>query len=595
MWLYAIINVKFAQWETVFVLIYMLNLNKLYILSLLKIKFCFLADFFWKERIFMKMKIRTVFLALGVTTALSAATPCYALETKFSPYDRSLNVNGECTASDLSLAVMPYGYTVDGLNVSAINGENGVIFQHIKAGSTYSEKLLLPTGFSNGKYRACEIAGGRVLNSVFFGVSNDTLSAAVSAVNGAKSTQEAKEAVFDLAGETKSDVLSANMQRLGAFLYNERPEAGYDAEGLFEKFTLCEGILNYEAGNIGFSTLMEEYSSAMSEDLKKSYTALSDEQKAQTDKLLIKDGEKTEGILNEAIFVGCAKAANNFSDLKDLFEEYIKTEGIIVEEYDGLSTDYAKQEVFIELFKERNGFTDADYIINRVKALSPTEEGSNNGTNNGNSGGFGGGGGSSSGGTAGSVGSGIFGGTFNDETQASKTAFSDITLHWAKNEIEKMHSLGIVNGTGKDTFEPERAVTRAEFVKMLSGTLKLTLSGTECGFADVEKNSWYYPYIAEVVKRGIVSGISETEFAPEMPIKREEAATMVYRAASEKLFKKTECDFADERTISGYAKEAVKALSCAEIIKGSDGSFNPKSNITRAEAAVLLLRIYNLG
>ena len=79
------------------------------------------------------------------------------------------------------------------------------------------------------------------------------------------------------------------------------------------------------------------------------------------------------------------------------------------------------------------------------------------------------------------------------------------------------------------------------------------------------------------------------------PIKREDMATMLYRAikyAEVNLYEVSDVEFTDETEISEYAKESVKVLASAKVINGmNDGSFMPKKTATRAEAAVML---YNL-
>ena len=157
-----------------------------------------------------------------------------------------------------------------------------------------------------------------------------------------------------------------------------------------------------------------------------------------------------------------------------------------------------------------------------------------------------------------------------------------------------MYGLKIVNGFEDGTFRPESVVTRAEFVKMLTAVMGIKAEG-ECGFDDVSASDWYAPFIAAAYNNGLINGVGENTFAPNGKILRQDAAAVVYRAIKEKLSLSSEKTvFSDENEISAYAKEAVDSLSAADIISGSGGKFYPLSNMTRAEAASLLLRIYNL-
>lgn len=94
----------------------------------------------------------------------------------------------------------------------------------------------------------------------------------------------------------------------------------------------------------------------------------------------------------------------------------------------------------------------------------------------------------------------------------------------------------------------------------------------------------------------IVKGTEENKFNTGSFITREEACTLLYRAAAEKLKSGESCEFKDEKDISDYAKEAVNSLSAAKIVTGSEnGEFLPKNNMTRAEAAVVFYRLLNMG
>ena len=242
--------------------------------------------------------------------------------------------------------------------------------------------------------------------------------------------------------------------------------------------------------------------------------------------------------------------------------------------------------IFIKLFTGKDKITDADYITEKLEKYIEDALDKDSG------------GGSSSGGGGSSVG-GVSGGGYQVGTAVPAPApaidtFADTKTHWAKNDINTMYTLGIISGTGNGMFEPDRSVTRAEFVKMLTGALRIELADAKCEFADVADGAWYSSYIATAVNMGIVNGISDTEFAPLAPITREDASAMVYRAVKSKVAQAGSGDYADKAQIADYALEGVSALSGAGIVKGSDGYFRPKANITRAEAAVLLLRVYNL-
>ena len=93
----------------------------------------------------------------------------------------------------------------------------------------------------------------------------------------------------------------------------------------------------------------------------------------------------------------------------------------------------------------------------------------------------------------------------------------------------------------------------------------------------------------------IVSGVSDTEFAPDMSITREQMAAIVYRYAEYKncdITVNETANYVDSGSISDYARNAVDWLSEQEIMSGNtDGTFAPQANSTRAQTAAVFMRI----
>lgn len=178
-------------------------------------------------------------------------------------------------------------------------------------------------------------------------------------------------------------------------------------------------------------------------------------------------------------------------------------------------------------------------------------------------------------------------------TQPPKTEiFSDISdSHWAYKAIKQLNTDGIMTGYDDGTVKPDKSVTRAEFLKLLTVALGIYDSSAQCSFNDVESGAWYEGYIASAVREKIVSGYPDNTFKPNIPLTREDAALMIYRAAG--IEEETEeLKFADKDSISDYAYNAVRALCSRGILNGfEDGEFKPTQAITRAQTAQL---VYNL-
>ena len=84
--------------------------------------------------------------------------------------------------------------------------------------------------------------------------------------------------------------------------------------------------------------------------------------------------------------------------------------------------------------------------------------------------------------------------------------------------------------------------------------------------------------------------VSETEFAPEAPVTREQIATILWRFAGELDAKADLSSFRDADKISGYAAKAMNWMVSEGILKGDAGKLNPGDNATRAEFACMIMR-----
>ena len=173
--------------------------------------------------------------------------------------------------------------------------------------------------------------------------------------------------------------------------------------------------------------------------------------------------------------------------------------------------------------------------------------------------------------------------------------FTDLSgSEWAKEWIYYLYGQGIVSGVTDSTFEPERSVKREEFVKMVVIALGENPKAGDSAFEDVSSEQWYAGYINTAVEKGIVNGVSDTQFGVGKEITREDMAVMLYRAFGKDAFESGINDvvFADESEISDYAKEAVEAMAKSGIITGKDGgTFDPKASASRAEAATVIGRL----
>ncbi|MGO4546941.1 glycosyl hydrolase 53 family protein [Paenibacillus sp. 2TAB23] len=181
-----------------------------------------------------------------------------------------------------------------------------------------------------------------------------------------------------------------------------------------------------------------------------------------------------------------------------------------------------------------------------------------------------------------------------------ETRFTDLAgAAWAKESIGFLAARGMISGFDALTFKPSAAVTRAEFVQLLMNVIEMKEVTDPASFSDLKADAWYASAIAAAQHSGIVKGKADGSFGVQEAITREEMAVLLHRAAqaihAKLVEKESTPSFSDEPQISAYAKEAVESLRRAELVSGmGHGEFMPQGNATRAQAAVMLERIYHL-
>lgn len=182
-----------------------------------------------------------------------------------------------------------------------------------------------------------------------------------------------------------------------------------------------------------------------------------------------------------------------------------------------------------------------------------------------------------------------------------KLPFDDIqSVPWAIDAIKYLSGKGILEGVGENKFEPDRPITREEFVKLLVLTLDLPAEDTEKSFDDVSEGAWYYEYVMRAYALNIVKGVDFDSFGVGTPVTREQMCTMLYRAMNfmdiSIADNGDESNFTDNEAISDYALASVYALYRGGIVNGvGDMLFLPQGEATRAMAAKTLYSILQGG
>lgn len=107
--------------------------------------------------------------------------------------------------------------------------------------------------------------------------------------------------------------------------------------------------------------------------------------------------------------------------------------------------------------------------------------------------------------------------------------FEDMSNHsWAIEAVNALSAKGIVNGVSKTEFDPARQVNRADFTLMLTRLTGKTAEVTE-NFADVTADKYYYKEIGMAKALGIATGRGDNLFDPTGIVSRQDMAVMAYR------------------------------------------------------------------
>lgn len=183
------------------------------------------------------------------------------------------------------------------------------------------------------------------------------------------------------------------------------------------------------------------------------------------------------------------------------------------------------------------------------------------------------------------------------DQRVTQVKFSDVNdSSWSAQYIYDLVERGIVDGVGGNRFDPTRAITRAEFIKMLAGVAGITkdnLPAGSTGFADVKPNSWYAGYVNWAVKSGVTNGLTEAAFGPDAIINREQMSTMIYRYVQDAGIKLPTSipgvTFQDADSFSDWAVDAIEAMQRSGIINGVGGNrFDPAEGATREQVCKVL-------
>lgn len=185
----------------------------------------------------------------------------------------------------------------------------------------------------------------------------------------------------------------------------------------------------------------------------------------------------------------------------------------------------------------------------------------------------------------------------SDVAPTTKT-FPDVVGHANQAAIEALAASGVINGMEDGNFAPNNGMTRAEFATIVVRALGLEPKANKV-FSDVAATAWYAGFIGTASEQGIINGVGGGKFDPNAGITRQEAATMVARAAAlcgidteidEAAAAELLSRFADNAKVESWAVQGL-AVCYQSGILSKDGDIAPTVAAKRCEIAQM---VYNL-
>ena len=165
---------------------------------------------------------------------------------------------------------------------------------------------------------------------------------------------------------------------------------------------------------------------------------------------------------------------------------------------------------------------------------------------------------------------------------------------WYAEAVSAAVDNGLLYGKSSTTLDPGGDMTRAEMAAIINRSFGCYKTADISQYKDVSKSKWYYKDVALAVQMGTYNGRSSSAMAPDSPITRQEAMTVVARALEldyDSYSKTNLSAFSDRDKISTWALPYVRAMIGADYIHGRGKVLAPLDNITRAEFAQIFYNI----
>lgn len=178
---------------------------------------------------------------------------------------------------------------------------------------------------------------------------------------------------------------------------------------------------------------------------------------------------------------------------------------------------------------------------------------------------------------------------------ASAAIYDDVSPNaWYAVAVDEVSHREIMTGTSATTFSPNAPMSRGMLATILNRAAGSPHSTAGLFFQDIEAGTWYIDAVIWCDEMGYMEGTDATHFSPDLPLTREQLATVLWRYVGKLPASLSAVDsFADSAAINSWAKGGVAWCVSAGLLNGKPGNLlDPQGTVTRAEMAQVLLNYF---
>ena len=165
--------------------------------------------------------------------------------------------------------------------------------------------------------------------------------------------------------------------------------------------------------------------------------------------------------------------------------------------------------------------------------------------------------------------------------------------------IKNLAAKGVIKGTSETEFSPEKPITRAEVAALIVRILNVDDPNADGGFVDINRAEWFFGTAGSSKREGIIAGYEDNTFRGKVVIPKVQITSVVARTLKTRLgYPDVSADilkeFSDNGSIPQWARaDVAAALNSNMVIRRTDNSFEPNTEMTRGDAAVIIEKLFD--